>query len=182
MEMKPFNGKLPVKQPVTKDEFNDIILEQIGLIENDDGFLIDEDQDFMILIRGKMLVLDPNHPAIQQRTAMLYDPAGNPSIMDRLFKYYIEKMDEITGIATRTIAYSNSAKNERSCIEIVKSNGEAYRSDMYFNDNIKCGDLIIKLNSAINPYDFSKLDKALYEENLKAAEDKTKKRKTPKKV
>lgn len=181
MEMKPFNGKLPVKQPVIREEFNDIILEQIGLVENEEGILVDEDQDFMILIRGKMLVLNPNHPAIQQHTAILYDPAGNPSIMDRLFKYYIEKLDTLSGVETRTIAYSNSAKNERSCVEVVKADGKTYRSDMFFNDNIKCGDLVIKLNSAINPYDFSKLDRELYDENLKAVELKSKRRKTPRK-
>ena len=166
--MKPFNGKETVKKPVTKEEFNELVLQNIGLCENEDGFIIDEDRDFIISIAGKRLVLDPNHPAIMARQAIMFDPAGNPSIMDKLFKYYIEKHDTESGIPTRLVSYNTSAKHTRSNMELIKSDGTRYVSKMYYNDNVKCVDIILKLNSNIEAYDFGPLDDQLFKEALAA--------------
>lgn len=149
---------------ITKEDFNELVMQNIGLIENEDGFIIDEDRDYVISIMGKRLVLDENHPALVAGYAIMFDPAGNPSIMDKLFKYYIEKHDDESGIPTRVISYEPNAKNNRTSIELIKSDGTVYKSRPYYNDNVKSLDLILKLNSNIVVYDFNALDKLLFEE------------------
>lgn len=178
MKMKSFNGKDPVRKPVTKEEFNNLMFENIGLDVNDQGFVYDEDLGLELMIKGKKMVVDPEKVSYG---AILFDPINNPSIMDKLFKHYIEKIGNEDGVYTKLIAYSPAQKNEKAFLEIIQSDGTKYRSGKYYNDNIKCADIILQLNSAVSSmYDFSELDVQVYHEMQKIIEQRARERKKKK--
>ena len=180
-KMKPFNGQNPVRKPVTKEEFNTLMFENIGLDLNEEGHVIDDDLGVELMIKGKVLVLDPNKVFPGSNT-LLFDPIDNPSIMDKLFKHYVDKIGNDSGVYTRLIAYNSAGKNEKTFLEIIMSDGTVYRSGRYYNDNIKCGDIILQLNSAIDVYDFTELDTQVYHEMQKIIAQRIKDRKKKKKV
>lgn len=172
-KMQIFNGKKPVRKAVTADEFNELMFQNIGLDVDDEGIVIDEDIEVRLMIRGKLMTTDES---LVQPGIILFDPAGDPSIMDKLFKHYVQKHDMESGVSTRSVAYGTCAKNEKSYIELIKVDGKKYKSGNFYNDNIKCGDLIIQLNSDINVYDFTELDEELFKQ-AKFLEEQRKKEK-----
>lgn len=162
-EMNQFNGKDPVRKPVTAEEFNNLVFETIGLDVNEEGYIFDDDLGILILLKGKYLVLDPNLPLVR-KDVIYFDPAHNPSIMDKLFKHFLAKHDAETGVDTKFIAFSGSSYKERSYLEVAKVDGTKYRSRNFYNDNIKCADIILNMNSDLaRMYDLSKLDTELME-------------------
>ena len=168
------NGKQIIRKPMTADEFNDLIFEIIGLDTTDDGIVIDADYNTIIAIKQKYMTIYPENESFD---TIVYDPARNPSIMDKLFKYYLVKIERETGNATKAIVYGAAPKGAKSYIEVDFDNGETYKSGNYFNDNIKCADIIIKINDDSNTYDLTKLDEELIEFMAKQALLKQKMRK-----
>lgn len=159
-QQKDFNGKKAVRKPMTIDEFNDLMLELIGLDVADSGLIIDDDYDTVIAIKQKFMTIYPENVT---HNTILYDPARNPSIMDKLFKYYLTKVERETGVLTKSIVYGSAPKGAKSYIEVNMEDDNVYRSGNYFNDNIKCGDIIIRMNDDTNTYDLTSLDEELVE-------------------
>ena len=139
-----------------------------------DGIVIDADYNTIIAIKQKYMTIYPENESFD---TIVYDPARNPSIMDKLFKYYLVKIERETGNATKAIVYGAAPKGAKSYIEVDFDNGETYKSGNYFNDNIKCADIIIKINDDSNTYDLTKLDEELVEFMAKQALLKQKMRK-----
>ena len=168
------NGKQIIRKHMPDDEFNDVMFEIVGLDTTDDGIVIDADYNTIIAIKQKYMTIYPENESFD---TIVYDPARNPSIMDKLFKYYLVKIERETGNATKAIVYGAAPKGAKSYIEVDFDNGETYKSGNYFNDNIKCADIIIKINDDSNTYDLTKLDEELVEFMAKQALLKQKMRK-----
>lgn len=171
MLMPEFNGKKPVKKPITADELNDLLFEMIGLSLTADGVVLDDDLNSIIAIKGKYMVRDQELLNEAVPCLMLYDPAHNPSIMDKLFKHYLAKYNAQHGVETNSIASINSSLPGKSYLELVQTDGVVYKSGSYYNDNMKCADIIFQLNCDMPIYNLHSLDKELYDEIQKQIEE-----------
>lgn len=155
-----------IKRTVTKDELNLIIMEHIGFYVDEEGNVCDEDTEHKVIVRGKALVDKPDY-AINYRYETKFDPIGNPSLMDKLFKFFLDKESEESGIAVKMVSYGPSKKGSRSYLEIVKEDDTKYNSGYYYNDCIKFASIILQLNSDVEDYNLTPLDDELYKQLLK---------------
>lgn len=172
LEQKEFNGKKPVKKAITKEELNDLIFDMIGLSLTSDGVVIDDDLNVIISIKGKYMVTDEQLLNENIPNIILYDPVGNPSIMDKLFKHYLNKYMSENGTEVKSISSINSTILGKSYLEVVQADGIIYKSASYYNDNIKCADILLQLNCDTPAFDLHQLDNELYIAIQKLIEEK----------
>lgn len=144
---------------ITKEEFEQRILQNIGLDINIDGFIFDEDTGDTLMFRNKLIkTVNISYGDI------LYDPLGNPAMMNQLFSYFLVKNEKETNVPIRIISYyydgnGNSNKKEKGFIEIKSENYElVLKSRSYYNDSLKYADLLFRMNSSIFDEDMSNLD------------------------
>lgn len=138
---------------ISKEEFNERVLQDIGLEVEDDGTIVDDETGDTIQFKGKTIKVNN----IGQND-IEFDPIENPSMMSKLFTYFLAKNEKETGVGTRTFAYSNSNKKDKSYIELKKEDNTVVRSNSYFNDSLKYADIIFKMNSNVYDEDLSPLD------------------------
>ena len=124
----------------TKEDFNTRILQEVGLEVDKHGHVIDQDTGIQLQFKGKnMKVGQCNRDEIQ------FDPLGNANVMASLFGYYISNRMAEDGRYVSTYYSTTKEKNERGSIE-VKEGDDVVSSDKFYNDSLKYGDLIFKLN------------------------------------
>ena len=138
---------------ITKEDFNLKILENIGLEENEEGFIVDEDTGDLLQVKGKMIkTKDLDYNSIE------YNPLENPMLMSNLFNYYLSKNERETGVSTRVFSHSSSNRKEKGYVLLIQEDETVYESGRYFNDSLKYADIILKMNSAVNNVDLKPLD------------------------
>lgn len=164
INLKGINKKA-IRHSLTKEELNDLILESMGFYVDDDG-VVYNDEMYKVIVRGKALVLKEDNK-INKRYEIKFDPIGNPSLMDKLFKFYLEKDSIETGVDVKMISYGPTKRGYRSYLEVVKEDDTKYNSGYYYNDCIKCASIILKMNSDLDEYNLKKLDDELYNQLLK---------------
>lgn len=155
-----------VKHVLDKESLNNLILENVGLYVDDDGYIYDNDLMHKVLVRGKALVDKPDNE-INYRYEMKFDPVGNPSLMDKLFKYYLNKDSIDTGVDVKMVSYGPTKRGARSYLEVVKEDNTKYNSGYYYNDCIKFASIILKMNNDLIEYNLKPLDDYLYNQLLK---------------
>lgn len=138
---------------ISKDVFNEKVLQEIGLEVDEDGRLIDDETGSSIMFKGKLLKVNN-----VGKNDILYDPLENPAMMGKLFTYFLNKNEKETGVGTRTFGYGNSNKKDKSYIELKKEDNSVVRSKSYYNDSLKYAEIIFKMNSDIYDEDLSPLD------------------------
>lgn len=166
MEKKLRKIESKVNNVLDKESLNNLILENVGLYVDDDGYIYDNDLMHKVLVRGKVLVDKPDDE-INYRYEMKFDPVGNPSLMDKLFKYYLNKDSNDTGVDVKMISYGPTKRGARSYLEVVKEDNTKYNSGYYYNDCIKFASIILKMNNDFIEYNLKPLDDYLYNQLLK---------------
>lgn len=160
--MTNVNAKTARRPAITKEVLNDLLLENMGLdVDEDTGEVYDVDSEHTIIVRCRKLVDRDN---VDYRREVRYDPIGNPSLMDKLFKYFLGKYSRENDVGIKMVSYGPIKKGYKSYIEVVMEDDSVCNSGWYYNDCIKCASIILKLSNDIIPYDLSKLDDEIYKE------------------
>ena len=92
------NGKQIIRKPMTADEFNDLIFEIVGLDTTDEGIVIDADYNTIIAIKQKYMTIYPENESFD---TIVYDPARNPSIMDKTIIGIVKPKFQVTKHITK---------------------------------------------------------------------------------
>ena len=138
---------------MTREDFNQRVLENIGLEIDCDNYIVDQDTGDRIQIRGKLLkTQDVDYDSIE------YNPLDNPMMMNKLFGYFLYKNEQETGVGTRVFSHSTNNKKEKGYVELVQEDNTVYKSSSFYNDSLKYADIIFRMNSDLKPEDMKHLD------------------------
>lgn len=140
---------------MTKDDFNNKILQNIGLEIDEDNCIIDEETGDRLQIRGKYIKTEVGE---QDYNCIEYNPLENPTMMNKLFGYFLDKNEKETGVGTRVYSHSTTNKKEKGHVILIQEDETTITSGNYYNDSLKYADIIFKMNSAIKLEDLRPLD------------------------
>lgn len=136
---------------MNKEDFNNKVMQEIGLEVDSNGNVIDQDSRNLIQFKSKNIKCTNIG-----RDDIPFNPLENASLMSKLFSYYVDKLDKEDGRYV-SVYYPNARdKGEKGYIEL-KEGTNVIKSGTYYNDSIKYAELMITLNGNTK-VDFSELD------------------------
>jgi len=144
---------------ITKQDFNVIILQEIGLEVDKDGIVSDQDTGTKLEYNKKKLTLSNNKEVKHLNTEFVeFNPIDNPQLMNSLFDYYLNKINREDDRYIGMYHSSTNDKTKKGHIEL-KEGDSSIKSGDFYNDSLKYGDLILKLNESPVNIDLEALDK-----------------------
>lgn len=142
-------------------DFAICVIREIGLEVDSKHRIIDSDSGDLILYKGKILKFNSIGYALVDKTEMEFNPLMNIDLMQKMFGYYAEKLEEeeerhISYIVIESEPYKRSAGVAKCIIDDnIKIVSKRYEN----NDSVKYLDLITKINdNHRDKYDYSKFD------------------------
>lgn len=136
------------------DMYYDLFME-LGLGINGNSYLYDQDTDMPILFKEKYIKANINGaPLYQGRNDIIFDPAKNYSLMDRLFGFYLDKCknsddgDILRGYIAHYIEDNPEKTKQRVVVKTVpiEQGGRGLiESDFYYNVYLAFIDCIFKI-------------------------------------
>lgn len=136
---------------MNKEDFNNKVMQEIGLEVDSNGNVIDQDSRNLIQFKSKNIKCTNIG-----RDDIPFNPLENASLMSKLFSYYVDKLDKEDGRYV-SVYYPNARdKGEKGYIELKEGNN-VIKSGTYYNDSIKYAELMMTLNGNTK-VDFSELD------------------------
>lgn len=139
----------------TKEDFNNKIMQNIGLEIDDENCIIDEETGNRLQIKGKFIKMQVDE---QDRNSVEFNPLENPTLMNRLFSYFLDKNERETGIGTKAFSHSVNGKRDKGYVVLIQQDETTYVSDRFYNDSLKYADIILKMNSPAFKEDLRSLD------------------------
>ena len=130
--------------------FGELMLDELGLYNDQDGLVYDQETDSPIRMNGKNLVY-PYIPevTINKRTDMLFDPLNNPTLSKYLLGFYIDNRmsEEVSQFFTR----QDTLDKDKSAVVLKSGDTVVVESGVYYSDQIKYADAIMRMNGDPNP-------------------------------
>lgn len=141
-------------------ELTELLIKEIGLDVDKNGFIIDQDYGNQIIINGKKLkyCID-NVLRINPVKEIEFNPMKNSKLMYKLFLYYLEKLNEYEDRYFPTF-YSIPGKNNnygKFSMCATENNGYTYETRYYYNECLRYLELILIIGGYTN-IDFSNYD------------------------
>lgn len=136
----------------SKEGFNTLMLQEMGLEIDKRGNVVDQDTGTNLQFKGKAIKI-----GCTEKNEVEYNPIDNPNLMNALFNYYVDKVNREEDRYISVYYPSSKDKTEKGSIELRVGN-ETIKSDNFYNDSIKYGDLVLKLNGSAIKSDFTELD------------------------
>lgn len=126
-------------------DLNKKIMLEIGLDQDDNMRLIDQDFGFELKAPDGRYFIAPNNRS--NINSMEFNPAMNGAQAEYLFRYFGNKMallDEYPRISTYFTQETNS--NGMGYVEIVTEDNQRLRSENYVNESLRYLDIMMKMN------------------------------------
>lgn len=140
---------------MTKEDFNSKVMQNIGLEIDEEKYVIDEYTGDRLQIKGKFIKTEVEE---QDNTSIEFNPLENPTLMNKLFSYFLDKNEKETNVGTKVFSHSSNSKKERGYVILIQNDGTTYTSGKYYNDSLKYADIILKMNNPIIVDDLKPLD------------------------
>jgi len=136
-------------------EFGDLTLKEIGLDIDEDSHIVDEESGMPILVKGKYLKY--NYGAVTRTTKdeINYDPLNNPKLMNFLFGYYSNKLED-EGLRGVDICVNTAGPGDKQILK-VKTGDDTLESNPYHNESVRIMDIICQINESgedVSKFDF----------------------------
>ena len=153
--------------PELSDKFSDEVLRITGLDVNDEGYIVDSEEDPFepdyIFIKGKML--RRTNQGLLFAKDIIFDPYNNPMIMEELFKQYLQKYHPEISSTQIMITEKNTEGKGRGDLDgymsIIYSNGAKIITNNHIKDSTKILEAFMRLeamtddlvNDLLKPFD-----------------------------
>lgn len=157
-------------------EFSNIVLQEIGLEVTKDNKVVDQDTQTEIKYKGKSIKYSPvDKPLFIGRNDIEFNPISNINLMNHLFGYYANKLEQEEDRHINMTCFSDTGENEKGvaiCYETVNGRSNSLKSKEYYNSSVMLTDLISQINGN-NSIDYSQYDEKI---DPKTRANKTQKR------
>ena len=141
-------------------QLTELLIKEIGLEVNENGYIIDQDYDNELIINGKKLRYCFNNVLkINPVKEIEFNPLQNSKLMYKLFLYYLEKLNMYDDRYFPTF-YSIPGKGNnygKFSMCAKENNGYIFESKYYYNECLRYLDLILTIGGYTD-IDFSQYD------------------------
>ena len=144
-----------------KNNFNDIVMRELGLDIDDNGHLYDMNTQYIYCIKDKFIrYLEGEYDSLNHNE-MDMNLIENPRLMEILFGTWIPKWGERKGVSITSYyqsAVRGSSKGFFVMTYLVNGEVKDMRSDVFINESLRIFNLITKINHTSHMYDTSQFD------------------------
>lgn len=128
------------------------LMQEIGLDIDNNNYIIDQDNGNQIKFNGKNLKYNSDQNNNRRNSnEILFNPIENPKLMNNLFSYYTDKINQEDGRYVNIYYPLDSGDNSgKGKIELKEDTNDTLQSNNYYNDCLKYADLIFQLGGDTN--------------------------------
>lgn len=128
------------------DPLNKMIMEEIGLTVDKQNRVYDQDTRQPLLFKEKNMKFSSQHNVALGNNDMVFDPANNKGLMNSLFDYYTQKLEDEEGVYVS--GHFEEANEDGKMAVNLTVNNKQVKTNYYTNNSLSYLEAIKVLNGS----------------------------------